>query len=103
MNSSADTSLAQASTAAVGANRDAEIAGAVRDLLAPALPDSSTGEPPVAVVDIGANPIDGDPPYRLLLDTGLCTVTGFEPQRQALAELHKLAGVSRALLAVRRG
>ncbi len=98
MNSSADTSLAQASTAAVGANRNAEIAGAVRDLLAPALPDSSTGEPPVAVVDIGANPIDGDPPYRLLLDTGLCTVTGFEPQRQALAELHKLAGVSERYL-----
>lgn len=40
-----------------------------------------------AVVDIGANPIDGDPPYKPMLDAGLCTVTGFEPQPEALAEL----------------
>lgn len=32
------------------------------------------------VVDIGANPIDGDPPYKPLLDAGLCRVTGFDPQ-----------------------
>ncbi|MFB9375605.1 FkbM family methyltransferase [Kineococcus gynurae] len=45
-----------------------------------------------AVVDIGANPIDGDPPYKPLLDAGLCTVTGFEPQAEALAELRAAAG-----------
>lgn len=39
------------------------------------------------VVDIGANPIDGDPPYKQMLDTGLCRVTGFEPQKEALATL----------------
>ena len=39
------------------------------------------------VVDIGANPIDGDPPYKQMLDAALCRVTGFEPQSQALAEL----------------
>ena len=32
-----------------------------------------------AVVDIGANPIDGDPPYKGMLAAGLCTVIGFEP------------------------
>jgi FkbM family methyltransferase len=36
------------------------------------------------VVDIGANPIGGRPPYRELLDAGLCRVTGFEPQTSAL-------------------
>ncbi|MGZ8174222.1 MULTISPECIES: FkbM family methyltransferase [Methylobacter] len=39
------------------------------------------------VVDIGANPIDGEPPYKPLLSAGVCRVTGFEPQESALAEL----------------
>jgi FkbM family methyltransferase len=39
------------------------------------------------VVDIGANPIDGDPPYKSMLTEKLCFVTGFEPQESALAEL----------------
>jgi len=43
-----------------------------------------------AVVDIGANPIDGAPPYRELLARGLCTVTGFEPQAQALQRLQQM-------------
>jgi FkbM family methyltransferase len=41
------------------------------------------------VVDIGANPIDGDPPYKAMLGDGLCKVTGFEPQDDAFAELIK--------------
>jgi FkbM family methyltransferase len=41
------------------------------------------------VVDIGANPIDGVPPYRPLLDDQLCRVTGFEPQASALAKLNR--------------
>jgi len=40
-----------------------------------------------SVVDIGANPIDGDPPYKKMLDSGLCQVTGFEPQQDALQAL----------------
>ena len=36
------------------------------------------------VVDIGANPIDGDPPYKVMLEKGLCHVIGFEPQQDAL-------------------
>jgi FkbM family methyltransferase len=75
-----------------------DLARRVRHLLTPALArggtaaDDVTDRPPVDVVDIGANPIDGDPPYRLLLDSGLCRVTGFEPQPEALAELRRRAG-----------
>jgi FkbM family methyltransferase len=39
------------------------------------------------VVDIGANPIDGDPPYQAMLQNGLCRVTGFDPHPEALARL----------------
>lgn len=45
-----------------------------------------------AVVDVGANPIDGDPPYKPLLSAGLCQVTGFEPQPDALAKLLQQMG-----------
>ena len=47
---------------------------------------------PTAVVDVGANPIDGDPPYKAMLAAGLCKVTGFEPQEEALARLEKSKG-----------
>jgi FkbM family methyltransferase len=45
-----------------------------------------------AVVDVGASPIAGQPPYRPLLARGLCTVVGFEPQAEALARLRARAG-----------
>ena len=45
-----------------------------------------------AVVDVGANPIDGDPPYKAMLAAGLCQVTGFEPQATALARLEQKKG-----------
>ncbi|MBX9591502.1 MAG: FkbM family methyltransferase [Hyphomonadaceae bacterium] len=41
-----------------------------------------------AVVDIGANPIDGEPPYKRMLAKRLCTLVGFEPQADALARLN---------------
>jgi FkbM family methyltransferase len=41
------------------------------------------------IVGIGANPIDGDPPYKPMLSKALCNITGFEPQELALAELLK--------------
>lgn len=46
----------------------------------------------VEIVDIGANPIDGDPPYMPMLAAGLCNVTGFEPQEQAFLELQRKKG-----------
>jgi FkbM family methyltransferase len=40
------------------------------------------------IVDIGANPIDGEPPYLPMLKSGeICRVTGFEPQEAALQKL----------------
>jgi|SRR5215813_410251 len=44
------------------------------------------------VVDIGANPIEGAPPYTPLLEAQLCRITGFEPQASALAELNLRKG-----------
>lgn len=46
------------------------------------------GAAPLQVIDIGANPIEGDAPYKALLDHGFCNVTGFEPQAEALAALN---------------
>jgi FkbM family methyltransferase len=50
------------------------------------------------VVDIGANPIEGAPPYQPLLDAQLCRVTGFEPQASALAELRLKKGPNESYL-----
>src|SRR5882672_9096561 len=45
-----------------------------------------------AIVDVGANPIDGEPPYIAMLAAGLCKVVGFEPQAAALARLNRTKG-----------
>jgi FkbM family methyltransferase len=45
-----------------------------------------------AIVDVGANPIDGEPSYKRMLAAGLCEVVGFEPQADALARLQAMAG-----------
>jgi FkbM family methyltransferase len=45
------------------------------------------------IVDIGANPTaGGDPPYKSMLETGLCRLTGFEPHEEALAQLLQKKG-----------
>lgn len=44
------------------------------------------------IVDIGANPIDGEPPYKAMLAAGLARLTGFEPQAEALARLEAAKG-----------
>ena len=54
-----------------------------RDLVDLLGPDRLT-----VVADIGANPIDGEPPYKALLQSRLCRLIGFEPQPQALAALN---------------
>lgn len=51
-----------------------------------------------AVVDVGANPVDGAPPYKPLLDAGLCSVTGFEPHPEALAALNAHPGAAERYL-----
>jgi FkbM family methyltransferase len=54
---------------------DGTVAATLSELLRP---DRLT-----SVVDIGANPIDGDPPYKRMLNERLCTLVGFEPQADA--------------------
>jgi len=48
--------------------------------------------PRVKVVDIGANPIDAEPPYAAMLRAGQAEVVGFEPNPAALAELEARKG-----------
>lgn len=43
---------------------------------------------PINVVDIGASPIDAEPPYKPLLDAGAIKLVGFEPNAHALASLN---------------
>jgi FkbM family methyltransferase len=51
------------------------------------------GETPRAkVIDIGANPIDADPPYAAMLRAGDAEVVGFEPNPAALALLNARRG-----------
>ena len=58
---------------------------ALRDLLSPSRLTH--------VVDVGANPFDGGKPlYLPMLNAGLCQVTGFEPQHQALLALQLRRG-----------
>lgn len=47
---------------------------------------------PSSIVDVGANRVDVRPPYQEMLDYGLCTVTGFEPQERPLAFLQEHKG-----------
>jgi len=58
----------------------AAIGKSLADLLAP--------ERITSVADIGANPIDGTPPYKPMLQKRLCRLIGFEPQLDALAKLN---------------
>ncbi|MEE9455160.1 MAG: FkbM family methyltransferase [Paracoccaceae bacterium] len=46
-------------------------------------------EEPIIIVDVGANPMDFDAPYKSLLEANLCKVIGFEPQKEAFDKLEK--------------
>jgi FkbM family methyltransferase len=46
----------------------------------------------IDVVDIGANPIDGDPPYKSLLGRWAVRLVGFEPNPGALKVLNQSKG-----------
>ncbi|BDG75192.1 FkbM family methyltransferase [Roseomonas fluvialis] len=48
--------------------------------------------PRVKVIDIGANPIDADPPYAAMLRAGDAEVVGFEPNAAALDLLNTRKG-----------
>lgn len=51
------------------------------------LQNAGVSIPAIGIVDVGANPIDGAPPYKPLLEQELATVIGFEPDLAALAKL----------------
>jgi len=64
-------------------------------MMAPQRPSLATIlniESPLDVVDIGANPIDGEPPYKSLVDAGLAHIYGFEPNPDAFARLNAIKG-----------
>ena len=46
----------------------------------------------IKVVDIGASPIDGAPPYAALLRAGHADVIGFEPNASELTRLNRMKG-----------
>ena len=50
------------------------------------------------MVDIGANPIDGSPPYADLLEQGFVQLIGFEPQPDALRKLNLSKGINETYL-----
>ena len=52
----------------------------------------------IKVVDIGANPIDGEPPYAKWLKGGDAEVVGFEPNGEALAKLNTMKGPTETYL-----
>lgn len=52
----------------------------------------------VDVVDVGANPIDGNPPYKPLLSRKAARVVGFEPNRDAYARLKAKKGPNETYL-----
>lgn len=50
------------------------------------------------VLDVGANPIDGIPPYKSMLEAGLCRVTGCEPNLEAYTTLMGVKGPNETYL-----
>ncbi len=52
----------------------------------------------VKIVDIGANPLDGVPPYEKLLRAGDADIIGFEPNPAALAKLNEMKGPTETYL-----
>jgi FkbM family methyltransferase len=46
----------------------------------------------VDVVDIGANPVEEEPPYKTILKQGRARLVGFEPLPEALAKLNAVKG-----------
>jgi FkbM family methyltransferase len=55
------------------------------------------------VIDVGANPIEGDAPYKGLLERGYARVTGFEPQAEAHAALEARKSEAETYLPVALG
>lgn len=61
-------------------------------IFAQCAPVAARDVPRLKIIDVGANPIDGTPPYRTLLDQHRCSVIGFEPDVDAFARLQQIKG-----------
>ena len=55
--------------------------------MALSLVDCFANLPTIDIVDIGASPIDGPPPYTPLLEQGMVQLIGFEPDETQYREL----------------
>jgi FkbM family methyltransferase len=55
------------------------------------------------IVDVGANPMYFDTPYKLMLENGFCQLTGFEPQSEALEQLNNQKGPNEIYLSAALG
>lgn len=53
------------------------------------LPEQIGLEQTITIVDVGANGCDGEPPYQILINNKIASLTGFEPQVDALELLLK--------------
>ena len=62
----------------------------LRDIVAPARLTT--------IVDVGANPLNGTPPYALMRRAGVVRIIGFEPQPDVLQILHDQAGPNETYL-----
>ncbi len=58
----------------------------------PTLKDLTSSDVRVRIVDIGANPIDGTPPYANLLNAGIADLVGFDPNPDSVARLNQMKG-----------
>ncbi|MBF0612057.1 MAG: FkbM family methyltransferase [Magnetococcales bacterium] len=61
-------------------------------LIAPPFAQLTGQRLPLKVVDVGANPIDSEPPYAPLMASDLTWVVGFEPNQEALGRLNEKKG-----------
>lgn len=52
----------------------------------------------IKIVDVGANPIDGSPPYAELLRGGIAEVVGFDPDPESLRRLNAAKGAAERYL-----
>ena len=84
--------MAQATDAGFASVVVARLSLMVEENMRKALHDILQTQQLTQILDIGANPIDGEPPYKNMLALGLCQVTGFEPQKKALLELLQKKG-----------
>ena len=72
--------------------REERMSGQAASAIIPGFGQLTGTEPQIKIVDIGANPIDGEAPYSPLLRAGLAHVIGFEPNPEALAKLQTQKG-----------